>query len=97
MKLNLEPRQYTAEEIKWTRERLRVSQAVFAQLLGVSIKSVEAWESGTNPPPGPVNRLLEEINLDPMAFLHRHLSKSATRVSGKRRMRETVVNYKRLA
>jgi putative transcriptional regulator len=82
VKLNLEPRQYTGSEITWTRERLRVSQAIFARLMGVSGKTVEAWESGTNPPSGPVCRLLEEINIDPMAFLRRHLQKSAQSTSG---------------
>jgi putative transcriptional regulator len=77
VKLNLEPRRYTADEIKWTRERLRVSQAIFAQLMGVSPKTIEAWEAGTNRPDGPVHRLLEEINLNPMEFLRRHLSGSA--------------------
>ncbi len=77
MKLNLEPREYTGSEIKWTRERLRVSQGVFARLMGVSVKTVEAWEADTNAPTGPVCRLLEEINIDPMAFLRRHLVQSA--------------------
>jgi DNA-binding transcriptional regulator YiaG len=88
VKLNLEPRRYTPAEVKWTRERLRVSQAMFAQLMGVSPKAVEAWESGTNPPSGPVCRLLEEINLDPMAFLQRHLGGSATRKTAQHRSRQ---------
>lgn len=79
VKLNLEPRDYTPEEVRLTREKLRLSQSVFAQLLGVADKTVEAWESGTNAPPGPVCRLLEEINLNPMDFLRRHLGGSATR------------------
>ncbi len=82
VKLNLEPRRYTPEEVRWTRERLRVSQAVFAMLMGVSPKAVEAWEAGTNPPKGPVCRLLEEINIDPMAFLRRHLGKSMKTAEG---------------
>src|SRR5258706_11487733 len=90
VKLDLEPRLYPPAEIKWTRERLRVSQAVFAQLMGVSPKTVEAWESGKNPPPGPVCRLLEEINLNPKGFLNRHLSRSAKRKTAKRSIRESV-------
>lgn len=82
VKLNLEPRQYTGSEIKWTRERLRVSQAVFARLMGVSAKAVEAWEGDTNVPTGPVCRLLEEININPMGFLQRHLVQSAEKVDG---------------
>jgi putative transcriptional regulator len=82
IKLNLEPRDYAPEEIKWTRENLRVSQTVFARLMGVSVKTVEAWEAGKNRPTGPVCRLLEEININPMAFLRRHLESSATSVNG---------------
>jgi putative transcriptional regulator len=46
-------------------ETLGVSQAVFARLLGVSPKLVEAWESGRNTPAGPVRRLFELIERDP--------------------------------
>ena len=88
VKLNLEPRDYTPQEVRMTREKLRLSQAVFAQFMGVSSKAVEAWESGANPPPGPVCRTLEAINLNPRAFFQMHLCASATRNTRKVKLRE---------
>jgi putative transcriptional regulator len=68
-----EPRPRDGGEIKRFRtQTLGVSQAVFARLLGVSPKLVEAWESGRNAPAGPVRRLLELIERDPRAFLRRY-------------------------
>jgi DNA-binding transcriptional regulator YiaG len=72
-----EPRPRNGVQIKRFRtETLGVSQAVFARLLGVSPKLVEAWESGRNTPAGPVRRLLELIERDPRAFL-RHYARGA--------------------
>ena len=51
--------QYEAKEIKSIRNGLKLSQASFAELMGVSIKTVEAWESGRNVPQGPALRMLE--------------------------------------
>ena len=50
---------YRGKEIKKIRETLELTQIVFADLLGVSIKTVEAWESGKNVPRGPAQRMLE--------------------------------------
>lgn len=50
---------FTPEEIKQLREQLQFTQRVFAQVLGVSTKTVEAWEKGTNTPSGSSRRLLE--------------------------------------
>ena len=73
-----EPRPRDGGEIRRFRtQTLGVSQAVFARLLGVSPKLVEAWESGRNTPAGPVRRLLELIERDPRAFLRRY-AKGAT-------------------
>lgn len=44
--LELELRQHTSEQIKNTRKQLNASQALFAQFLGVSVKTVRAWEQG---------------------------------------------------
>jgi putative transcriptional regulator len=68
-----EPRPRGGEEVRRFRvETLGVSQAVFARLLGVSPKLVEAWESVRNTPAGPVRRLLEMIERDPRGFLRRY-------------------------
>lgn len=68
--LNLEPKHYTAEDVKNTRELLRASQAVFAQFLGVSVKTVRSWEQGKEPSPMAC-RFMDEIRRDPKRFLKR--------------------------
>ncbi len=65
VELQLDPREYTPEEILKVRERLKASQGVFAKLLGVSIKTLQAWEQGNNPPPPIARRLLDTIEHDP--------------------------------
>lgn len=46
-------------QIVGLRERLNLSQAVFAVYLGVRPASVISWEYGRRTPSGPVRRLLE--------------------------------------
>jgi putative transcriptional regulator len=41
-----------------------MSQRLFAEALGVSTKTVEAWEAGTNTPSGVANRMLELLVRD---------------------------------
>ena len=73
-----EPRPRRGGDVKRFRtETLGVSQSVFARLLGVSPKLVEAWESGRNTPAGPVRRLFELIERDPRAFLRRYTKGAA--------------------
>jgi putative transcriptional regulator len=72
------PRARRGSQVKHLRTiTLGVSQAVFARLLGVSPKLVEAWESGRNVPAGPVCRLFELIERDPRAFLRRYTKGAA--------------------
>jgi len=56
---------YGACEIKEIRNSLGMTQAVFALFMGVSKKTVEAWESGRNMPDGPARRLLAMVQADP--------------------------------
>ena len=51
--------QYKGNEVKQIRENLNISQASFAELMGVSVKTVEAWETGRNIPQGPAQRMLD--------------------------------------
>lgn len=53
---------YKAQEIKRIRSKLRLSQNTFASIMGVSKKTVEAWESGRNIPQGPSQRMMELID-----------------------------------
>jgi DNA-binding transcriptional regulator YiaG len=57
--------------------RLRVSQAVLAKLLGVSVELVEHWEQGVCEPRRAIRRLLDEIARDPAGFLRRHITHAA--------------------
>ena len=51
--------QYKGVQIKRIREELKITQANFAELMGVSVKTVEAWETGRNVPQGPAQRMLD--------------------------------------
>ncbi|MCL2486631.1 MAG: helix-turn-helix domain-containing protein [Oscillospiraceae bacterium] len=55
---------YDGNKIKAIRLRQNMTQRLFAQALGVSIKTVEAWESGINTPSGCANRMLELLDRD---------------------------------
>lgn len=50
--------EYNADTIKKIRQNTGLTQSLFAQWLGVSTRTVEAWESGRNKPSGPSSRLL---------------------------------------
>ena len=52
-------KKYSNVEIKKIRNRAGMTQAVFADYLGVSPKTIEAWELGRTHPTGPANRLLD--------------------------------------
>ena len=62
---------YKAQKIKKIRNMLGLSQAKFAYLIGVSKKTVEAWESGRNEPQGPAQRMLMLLEKD-NNFLERY-------------------------
>ena len=62
---------YKAEKIKSIRNTLNLSQMIFAEAIGVSIKTVEAWESGRNKPQGPAIRMLQVLESDER-FLENH-------------------------
>ena len=42
----------TGDEIKALRHRLGLSQAVFARMLGVGLRTAQRWESGESRPIG---------------------------------------------
>ena len=42
-----------------------MTQKTFASVIGVSTKTVEAWETGTNKPMKTACRLISMINTDP--------------------------------
>ena len=64
-KISISPlNSYTSTEVKSIRVNHNMTQRLFAEALGVSVKTVEAWESGTNTPSGAASRMLELLNQD---------------------------------
>ncbi|MES0491693.1 MAG: helix-turn-helix domain-containing protein [Leptospirales bacterium] len=55
---------YKGNTIKHIREELNLSQRMFAGIVGVSIKTIESWESGKSEPSGAAQRLLSIIKKD---------------------------------
>lgn len=55
-----------AQEI---RAQLALSQAGFAALMGVSVRTVQDWEQGRRRPSGPARSLLRIAEQHPEAFL----------------------------
>ena len=69
--MNLSPRPFSGDEVSGLRKSLRLSQAVFAEFLGVSVSTVQDWEQGINEPSGPARRILEEMYSDTDAWRKR--------------------------
>lgn len=63
--LTLEPTPYKPDLVKRTRNVLGASQAIFAQFLGVSTSTVQAWEQGENTPNVMACRFMDEIRVAP--------------------------------
>ena len=59
---------YSPEKIKELRMKLRLTQACLGELMGVSLKTIQAWEAGTNKPNGTALRILYMLDIDPNAF-----------------------------
>ena len=57
--------EFSAKEIKEIRRNTGLTQVLFAKYLGVSLKTVEAWEAGRNQPSGSASRLLSITKNDP--------------------------------
>ena len=59
----------TGEDIRALRERMHVSQPVFAAYLNVSKNLVSDWERGVKKPGGPALRLLSIVDRHGLRFL----------------------------
>jgi putative transcriptional regulator len=64
-----EPHEYSPATVKKLRGKLGMSQAVFAEVLGVSRVWVQAWERGVRQPSPLARRLMDTIRADPAAWL----------------------------
>ena len=54
-------KKYDNAEIKRIRTSVGMTQVLFAQYMGVSNKTVESWEKGTNHPTGTACRLISML------------------------------------
>lgn len=59
---------YNGAEVKAIRTGQNMTQRLFAEALGVSVKTVESWEAGTNKPSGAASRMLELLQQDNSLF-----------------------------
>lgn len=64
--LNLRPQPYSRERVKQARKILKLSQSLFADFIGVSVKTVQDWEQGRYKPENSACRLMDEIIHNPM-------------------------------
>ena len=56
---------YKPFDVRKIRERVGLSQAQFAKLIRVSIKTLQNWEQGRRQPQGPALALLRILKNDP--------------------------------
>lgn len=63
------PKPLSADEIAEIRHRLNYSQAVFARVLNVSIKTVQGWEQGVREPSDAALKLLSIAAKHPEVLL----------------------------
>lgn len=56
---------FKGSEVREIRNTLEMTQTVFAQIMGVSVKTVEAWEGGRCEPNGSARRMLSMLKNDP--------------------------------
>ena len=68
-------------EIKALREKLKVSQPVFAHYLNTSVSTVQKWESGAKRPNG--------ISLKLLSIVQKHVDNAFTYCQFRYRMRRT--------
>lgn len=54
-----------ASGVRGIRERTHLSQSEFAQLIGVSVKTLQNWEKDRRRPTGPAAALLSVISHEP--------------------------------
>ncbi|MFC0268562.1 helix-turn-helix domain-containing protein [Kushneria aurantia] len=55
-------------EARTARRRMALSQAEFAELMGVSLRTLQEWEQGRRTPTGPALRLLRVAEKHPEAL-----------------------------
>ena len=61
-------REIPEPDVKRIREQIGFSQAKFATLIGVSIRTIQNWEQGHRSPTGAAKVLLRLVQADPEAI-----------------------------
>jgi len=56
---------YKGRDVKRVREKIDVTQKIFAAVIGVSVKTIEAWEGNRNVPDGPAQRIFYALDNNP--------------------------------
>lgn len=64
-------KKYGADDVRDIRKKCGLTQGMLARFMGVSVKTVEAWERGVNKPTGPACRLLSFLAEDKVAVVKR--------------------------
>lgn len=59
----------TVPSVQTIREKTQLSQTHFAQLLGVSLRTLQEWEQGRRSPSGAARTLLRVADSNPRALL----------------------------
>ena len=82
----LDPKEYqSGQRAEWenmiaaTRTRLRLSQIKFAELLGISVKTLHNWEQGRRKPTGAARVLLRVASRHPKSFWKKRWRETLTR------------------
>lgn len=69
--LHLTPtKKFSGEQVRNIRVKNNLTQSLLAKYIGVSKKTVEAWEAGRNVPNGPSSRLLEMLDSHMVAIVN---------------------------
>lgn len=59
--------EFAPVDVKAVRRRLKMSQAQFARMIGVSVATLQNWEQGRRRPEGPARALLKVAAANPEA------------------------------
>ena len=76
----IQPSKYDPKALQKIRQSLNLSQALFAQVLGVSGSLIRSWELGTRTPSAIARRLLDQVRANPAFFaslVRTHQSRNA--------------------
>jgi len=63
--IDVEPREYTSDDLKAVWARLGASQLLLAEFLGVTPDNLRCWERGVRPVPRMAARFLDEVQQHP--------------------------------